>query len=1154
MWSRITGLGKDCQGFVVVSTLAIFLFLFILCAFVYAVGETIHQRIKMQNACDAAAYSAAVVQADGLSRMATINRAMAWSYVQMTNRQMDYITYRWLKLTVKRFEEDKANARSYADQITLCVDPKLGVWAILEALISGVLDRIFDLDCSSGNGHSREKGEGRAWWCGLKYGKDEQINLNISKGAKDELAEGSGFKGVLGAIGESVASNFITKKTIKKILEIFDFIDSGDSPAGWGNRLGKLIDHDKANIRRMNNALARINKQMNVSMKMTAESVLKSMLKDRRYSSEDVLKNYFISIHIPEGKNPYETDSKQRSAAPESFFSPLRNTEVDEMTFLNMQSTESAGYPLHAHFSRLLVPASTGKLAGGIDQWFIRGTGIYNDNRDDKASAPCYASQKAAKSFDSDTSAWVTEKKDLRLLDTQRDEGSLGIQRVYKSSNLNESGAGFWNNKNARGNHLIDITALAAMGIDAVKGFFSSSENSAADESDEDPESLEDIIKQYQDEIQKNTEEMARLEQENQALRQSQPAGYEAAISANNEKIRQLREKNTSLQAELADLTSNAGSDITPGGGTMTPGSGSVDNLQSGVSNFFSNFVSTLIGNFGGRFLDITPSVENVHLGSKNFMCTESKVTTALYSEYRWASSKWYCCTKLKAYSYSLIFGAPTGSGKSRKHIYCDIYKYKFASLGFKARGWGHYAFFPKWFCGGGPTYPGNSFISGSLGDAILGMIPPLTPESITGNKHGYMSSPLDMTGLVKPMKCLFGNTNTARDDYHSCAAFPDGPFTFARGSSSYAGFIQGHARIYADDKEIFDNRYVGARCKPWVLNERFFAGDGTIVIGAAMKHTNPFVQLFNLWNTQKEEKDGQESYVTGSEPQENADKTVLAAFNIPKDNFMWTMSAARAGVRHCRRNGQFDQERQYQITYDSLSDAENLRYANNFYAVMKEDSDNNVSWDSPEKWGNENSGNSTSISRFYAPGATTVPVWNGCVCKINKKQFNDLWNLCETDWDATLLPLRYAGRKATLYLSKNKKDIAKHEQPFNQLDYSGRQELIELHYANAPTLSSSNGNSLFEQNDMFVGNGQSWEWESTAQQLSSFISSNPFVNAHWKKADASFFENLFLDAVPGAVSTGISYIEGFNLRNKIPTGKEEKKIDPFTIFLDKVL
>lgn len=106
IWKQIAGLCKDCRGFVVMSTLAIFLFLFVLCASIYAVGETIHQRIKLQNACDAAAYSAAVVQADGLSRMAVVNRAMAWSYVQMTNRQMDYITYRWLKLTCKRFEED----------------------------------------------------------------------------------------------------------------------------------------------------------------------------------------------------------------------------------------------------------------------------------------------------------------------------------------------------------------------------------------------------------------------------------------------------------------------------------------------------------------------------------------------------------------------------------------------------------------------------------------------------------------------------------------------------------------------------------------------------------------------------------------------------------------------------------------------------------------------------------------------------------------------------------------------------------------------------------------------------------------------------------------------------------------------------------------
>ena len=125
LWHRIAGLRKDSEGFVVMSTLAIFLFIFVLCAFVYAVGETIHQKIRIQNACDAAAYSAAVVQADGLSRMAAVNRAMSWSYVQMTNRQMDYITYRWLKLTSKRFGEDMANAKEYHDNIVFAVDKEM---------------------------------------------------------------------------------------------------------------------------------------------------------------------------------------------------------------------------------------------------------------------------------------------------------------------------------------------------------------------------------------------------------------------------------------------------------------------------------------------------------------------------------------------------------------------------------------------------------------------------------------------------------------------------------------------------------------------------------------------------------------------------------------------------------------------------------------------------------------------------------------------------------------------------------------------------------------------------------------------------------------------------------------------------------------------
>ena len=130
------------------------------------------------------------------------------------------------------------------------------------------------------------------------------------------------------------------------------------------------------------------------------------------------------------------------------------------------------------------------------------------------------------------------------------------------------------------------------------------------------------------------------------------------------------------------------------------------------------------------------------------------------------------------------------------------------------------------------------------------------------------MEKSLDFKGFAMPLKPVLKKENFyPRDQYNSCAIFLDGPFRPDTGEMCPAGYLQGHARIYGDDKEIFDNRYVGAICKPWVLNERFFAGKGSIVVGAAMKHTNPFVQLFNFWNTEKKEG----SYATGTETQKNA-------------------------------------------------------------------------------------------------------------------------------------------------------------------------------------------------------------------------------------------------------------------------------------------
>ena len=104
--SKLIGLGRDEDGAALVITLAIFFLMYLGCMGVYAISMAVKERIHLQNAADAAAYSAAVVQADTLSRIATINRAMSWTYVQMTRRQMDYIVHRWLAHTCEHYESD----------------------------------------------------------------------------------------------------------------------------------------------------------------------------------------------------------------------------------------------------------------------------------------------------------------------------------------------------------------------------------------------------------------------------------------------------------------------------------------------------------------------------------------------------------------------------------------------------------------------------------------------------------------------------------------------------------------------------------------------------------------------------------------------------------------------------------------------------------------------------------------------------------------------------------------------------------------------------------------------------------------------------------------------------------------------------------------
>ena len=136
---------KEESGVALMLTLSVFLLLYVACAGVYAIGETVRQKIELQNACDSAAYSAAVVQADGLSRMAMVNRALSWTYVQLTNLQMDYITYRWMKKARDNFREDRGKCEEYNNESVF-----------------------LDLACGcSFECRHRYLGEGKGWFCGV---------------------------------------------------------------------------------------------------------------------------------------------------------------------------------------------------------------------------------------------------------------------------------------------------------------------------------------------------------------------------------------------------------------------------------------------------------------------------------------------------------------------------------------------------------------------------------------------------------------------------------------------------------------------------------------------------------------------------------------------------------------------------------------------------------------------------------------------------------------------------------------------------------------------------------------------------------------------------------------------------------------------------
>ncbi len=101
VWRHFLGemrrLWRDEEGAVFTLVVVVFLALSVTCFGVAGIGDAIRQKVEMQNAVDAAAYSGAVVQADIFSACAQINQAVAWHYGSLLSATIEYINAKWLR-------------------------------------------------------------------------------------------------------------------------------------------------------------------------------------------------------------------------------------------------------------------------------------------------------------------------------------------------------------------------------------------------------------------------------------------------------------------------------------------------------------------------------------------------------------------------------------------------------------------------------------------------------------------------------------------------------------------------------------------------------------------------------------------------------------------------------------------------------------------------------------------------------------------------------------------------------------------------------------------------------------------------------------------------------------------------------------------------
>lgn len=320
-------LGRDESGAAFLVTLAVFMFMFLLCSGVYAIGDMVRQRIELQNAADAAAYSAAVIQSDAISRVATINRAMAWTYLQMTRRQMDYIVDKWVGLTETRMKEDRAKMKDFWQVFGWC------------------------------DGAHTSGPKGSTYWCGL-YTIDKLFAMNCD-----------------GPI--PVPNNIDTVIPVFQSLfklHLMGQRGSGNPMCDWLPTLGPQILCDKGNIFAMNIALIDIIMKLPGKIDEVVPNILKANLPERQVNADD-FQYYLYQNRTPLSNFMFLNNKKEDERRFLAFAGPHYDREVRK-TFNKKQ--DNGGQ------------VGSGSKAGGVNHWFVRHNGTRRANTSDAGIQRAY--------------------------------------------------------------------------------------------------------------------------------------------------------------------------------------------------------------------------------------------------------------------------------------------------------------------------------------------------------------------------------------------------------------------------------------------------------------------------------------------------------------------------------------------------------------------------------------------------------------------------------------------------------------------------------------------------------------------------------------------------------------------------------------------